>query len=369
MFTMTEAWFDPISRELVVISEDAVTLRHYLTDDQFKDADSTIEPEDTHQKWEVEAVLAMGRLVVDALRDETTTLPFTEDHLRRMQVANLLPSRKFIVNNFGSFSEFRRAIEATRPRPSSDFDTVTKPEIYNMVFETHRKYGGDQPLSIKLLTMYHNFGHIPSYKYLYNRFGGVRELNEFLGYPNVAKWDMHDFVQYGVRIIEVNGQGSLTRSNVDALAKDKHGPYSQLIYRRFGSWDTYRHFVAEEYERYNQAKRIRQRSIDKHFQEVDYITPVPDGDQERRAIWARYLVAQSYAHALSEDAIKTLALLPSHEFVQKLQALQPRVTSCDIELAAHALNVVDDIWPPVHIRRPKLQPTATRAQLDKTEAI
>ena len=362
---MHEAWFDTgtgkvaigqeaVDELIVQAGHMAVPLADLLTSNEFGfkvgdfdriAADSGFSPEDG---------ISVGKAVARMLMQPYETIPMTEEHIKRMNILGLFPDNNFVKRRYGSLSNFRNLVGAERPRPSSNFDDVPLTELFHSIYKEHLRANPGVPISIDELNKLHNLGRLPSYKYLYHRFGGVKKINEYLGYPNVDAWDVTDYILYGVQVLSENGEGSLSIKNVIKLAEHKFGPYPQAIKKRFGSWDVYKQLAQAEWQRQTVIEHAKQTAISNHFTEMGYSDPtIPD--YEKRKIWARYHVADDYLHATNPEILKTLSLLDTTQFIRELKTLNPNKTVADIELIALSLNVFDDLWSTNYIRQPSLQ--------------
>lgn len=362
---MTEAWFNTGTGELSVGEEATFILQQAVGHLAVPLAEIITAPDFPYRKGDYAHVsaadfspedgIAFGRQLVSMLGSSGLNVPMRFEHIERAHILGLFPDMNFVKRRYGSLSNFRHLIGAERPRPASDYDSTPLQELFQKVFDEHKTHGAEGPITIAELALFYNFGKLPSYDYLHHRFGGVKKLNEYLGYADVGSWDETDCILYGALVLEENGTDSLTIPNIERLAAQKYGPYPQAIKKRVGTWDEFKQASLEEYWRQVEYTKRIDAAIARHFESVRYDTsqvPTPDN---RRAIWAKYEVAKNCLSTQETDFLQQLSVLPTPEFIKVIQLKHRTKKLVDIETVALDLGVFDDLWPRVvPIRKPKL---------------
>ncbi len=365
MLFMYEAWIDSGSGTIAFgeeaiealkteVGHMAVPLHEAIVNDEL-DWNNLDYPPGTAKGFTYEDGLTVGRYLAYALLTPEIPVPLREKHISRMNALGLLPDRNFIRSRYGSQTDFQRLVGADGYRPSNQFSDIPSAELFANIFRQHAEAGMEPPITMAQLNLLERFRVLPSYDYIHARFGGVARLNEYLGYPDVRAWDSTDCAMYGARILRENGPESLTLDAVEQLAKQRFGPYRQAIVARCGSWTEFKRLSHEQYVREDEEKIRKDNAVKKHFELYTYIPQLPEDQQTKELIWARFQVAKEYTPTRDAALLQHLSLLQTKELIELLRKNNRKASLTEIESFALSEDTFDILWPPeIPIRRPIL---------------
>ena len=181
---------------------------------EFSHQSDDFEPVDASD-WTRDRYVDVGIMALRAVEEvQGVEQPVTKEMLRRLFVLGLSPGPQAFFRGkqprFDSMREFRQEIGAGTIKGAAGhlFDDWSVGDFVSSAAQIsaqvqrrprHQDYaafaGTRDPVG--------NF--FPGEWVINSRFGGVAALNELLGYPDVRSWDIDDYIEYGVRVAEVNG--------------------------------------------------------------------------------------------------------------------------------------------------------------------
>lgn len=355
---MTEFWFDTQAGKMIAgeaAYEEAVTqsfpgdivpLPELLLAPDFPYQPRDFVERRTKQLWSREEKLALGHWALKLLEDgagEPRMLK-SEPHIERLHILGLSPSAR-AFNEFGPFSAFRESVGSPIEN-RGEYGIYANWSIKDFVDYAREleKQIGDKPEQGD----FERAGG-PTHGMIYSRVGGVRKLNEYLGYPNIQEWDKDDFIAWGTKVIAANGAERLTTALVRVLSRRRHGPGDRTIIRHFTRWS---HFKQQAIDTYGyeaeDAACMQQHKLDRYKQMLELGTlPSEYGELEesellRRA--GRYLVVRDCIPTLAKHTRNRLAS-SSGPIIPLLRSLQPQLSAGQIEMVAVSQGVFDDLWP------------------------
>lgn len=359
---MPETFFDTkagmvvAGAEAAAVAETAgyVSLAGLLTaeDFPFRRGDFSIETPDA---WPPERCLAVGRWVVGVLEEDLADdqkmdgeqPQLTRDALERLHVLGLGPSRYTLGRHFKTIQAFGEAAGIRTGRDGYLYDSWSMAD-YVQYAENLAEQLGRKPKDADYGRL-RAAGKGPSPRQIFDRLGGVRVLNEYIGYPNIHEWSPDDYLTWGVRVGRANNDGVLTARLLTHLSKQKRGPSVSIIRYKFGSLETFQTDVASH-------KQRLERSEEAHRQELlaVYCTAVaerlglesaaPD-DADRIHYAAKYLLASECLPPVAVRRGKQLLQLPTGLFLASLQDARPTLDIAAIEQIARTKGIAEDLWP------------------------
>jgi hypothetical protein len=356
---MAETWFDLRNGELLIGDPaigirleqsgpgDVVNVRNLLLDKQF-----TAKKEDFEQvdgaTWQRDDLLNLGNFVLQQITEEQTPeRPITTNHIRRLYILGLSPAPYYFEREFGTFSGFKQEVGSPIGYDRARYKDWDRTDIVNYVKRVAAALPeGQLRVTKKDLDAYASQGDGPGYALIYQRIGGgVRQLNEHLGYPDFTIWDKEDYIAYGVRVIVANGATIFNARAMDTLAMRKRGPYVQTIISHFGSWNNYKYQVIDSHQ---QGIEKREEKLG-HYRERVAIGELPasfskfDESKLLRSA-ARYDVLRACKLRFSEKRLTELSA-SSANIIREVTTTHPDITAGHIEMIASSYDVYDDIWP------------------------
>ncbi len=358
-----EVWFDIISGQLAVGDEGLESLATDASSQVVPLADLVFAEDFPYQKGDFEhtptqmtpdEALAIGKSIAKILITPIDRLPLSRELVERLNILGVLPSVNQIKRQFGKLSIFCEQIGAATNRTSTKFEGITPESLLELILELRGSTSFVSPITKKELNFYYGTGQFPSYDFIARKVGGLAELNEHIGFPDVRSWDETDYVQFGARVLSENGPSSLTARNLNKLSMRHLGPSGPTIIDHFGSISTFQSLAIAEYARRSVLDEARSVAVEQHFAETQYEGSVPDEPSERMRIWGRYQLARACVKNLPESELTNLSQLENGHFVKKLLTLKEWLTETDIEVMALSLQVMDYIWPPINQRSLRL---------------
>lgn len=352
---MAETWIDTRNGELLIGAEaaadrideagpDIVPLVELLTvkDFPFENGDfGSI----AVRGWTYDHFINFGHWVLNILSQEetNTTKSLTKEHLVRLHTLGFCPSLSIFSRTFTTLWNYRMELDAEPGRDNGRYRDWTIADYVAYASKLARSCkgkpkekdylaaDGPSPLQIKRYT-----GE------------GISMLNELIGYPNIRNMDEHDFIDWGVKVMEAN-DGRLSAPILKILSSREQGPGVRAVMTKFVSIPQFREQVQERYEASEKKKfAARQEKIAEYRrlqEEWELPKEVANLSDDKAVVFiAKYWVAMKCLPGISTDVHIDVAS-NTNSFVTRLRRSYLQVSSGDIETAALRLGVFDDIWP------------------------
>lgn len=320
-----------------------------------------------HEQWKTEEVLHIGSLIARELAELEPPASFNINVVSRLHILGLFPHLTYLTKHpeFRGINGFRKAIGAearftdNNSRSYDEYKGMTTSSIASLIVERYNdlvEFPDDQrfegPLTTAIITEMNMMGLAPSLKHIYGELGGLGELNECLGFPDITKWTEDDYIQYGADILRHNGPKSLTRANITLLASHGFGPSKRSIEVRF-FWRT---FCAQSQKRLNYQTTMEEN----HRKAVeDFFTHRNGHDGhnipltfEQKAQYRGLSLLLKHYHIDTDDVLQfSHRKDPVKYTLLKISHALLRYSLGEVETTAARLGIFDDIWPPLPPRR------------------
>lgn len=192
----------------------------------------------------------------------------------------------------------------------------------------------------------------PSARIIHKRFGGVGELNEMIGYPNVRAWEPEDFVSWGVQVMRANPHRNFNYFLLEDLSRIDRGPSESPIYRHFGTFTKFKGLVEYEFARQNSLEEEKRIQLLDSFEKLkhsgEHKIPKDPPEKEKISFIGKFeLARQCLNNRTDRDQLAAnVAKLPVTELIQKLRKYNDGLDTARIETEAVILDVYNIIWPP-----------------------
>lgn len=334
-------------------------------------------PRPKTRPWDGAQVRKLGLLVAQDLAELDPASNLTEVVANRLNCLGVFPSSAYFATSTGHYrglTDFRAQIGADklasvqniksnteRAQSNSAYAELGLPEFtqlildrYNELVELPDEQVYDGPITLAMIEAMNRMDIAPAWIFIKKKYGGLAELNEYLGFPDIRNWDVTDFIQYGARFIKENGVNLLTETNINRLSQRHLGPAKSTITERFGSISAFQDLAVAEYARQSIIDEARVSAIERHFTEITYEKDIPEDPSERAIIWGRYQIASAILPGVNTSELAEISKSPNGNFVHKLLTRKDGLTVADIEIMAVSLQVEDYIWPPVNQRSLKV---------------
>jgi hypothetical protein len=371
---MAPLYFDPEKIEIIEIpSEDLrqrpapvrlLPLAQLLVAREFPFKPGDFPVRDANE-WDDNEVKDMASSVAQDLAQSTYGRSLIRRDAERLRILGLFPSQTDYFrrqNKFGGWVNFKQIIgidpntDRNNTSRNKTYDDMSLHDLSGLLLERYNDlielpdgeyYEG--PLTSTMIEDMNRMDLAPVRKYLQQRFGGLRDINEHLGFPDVTKWDEHDYISYGATILRYNGPASLTKDNISLLSANKYGPSWEAFWSRF-DWKDFKALSLQELQRQFDNE-------EKHRQEVlEYYASVhptlPQGVQvpfeEMAQHRALSLVSRRFLNGNNLPLPARLKPNTSKAIIARITTEKPGITLADIETTAVALDIFDDLWPMNH---------------------
>lgn len=376
---MPPLYFDPESVAITDITETPdfqppeglIPLVKLLLEDDFDYRKGEF-PKIRLSDWEPEEGIRVGRIIAQELVELSPPQPLTQRIITRLHVLGIFPDFNFIRKNYGSLQNFNEAVGAVSSvntnAKNRKYDELSRTELLDLIVKTHDEMveisdnAPRKPLSAATLDIMYQCDLIPSDTYLLRRLGGVRKINEMLGFPNVKSWDNEAYLQYGANILRYNGPDTLTVSNAHRLALEKFGPHPAAIKARFGSWGRFKNLAHEQLRNEQSQLENHQASVEEYYRKQ-----FPDKEnisfEEKALHRALWLLVGTYFKTQPLELPERVNEKTVEKVINEIRTRSKGgQTLADIEITALVLNIFDDLWPtqPQQQRLPILANLKTR---------
>lgn len=359
---MTEIWIDTRTGDQLIgeaaISYrqeesspgDLVPLYELLDPNSGITFDHTDDEKESMRSWEQSDYKVFGMWVLKLLESSSERKPhLTSKVLSRLYELGIGPHYNdyFQRGGFDNLAEFQEVIGAPITySPKGRFDHWTTKDFIDYARTVEASVGG-KPTKQDYATAAEQSVDAPSL-YVINQRMSIRELNEDLGYPDTRAWEDDDYIDYGVRVAEVNGIGAISIVPLQVLSARKRGAgYARIVVRFNDSIDEYRSRVIERLQKKAEAKRAKAsgyREKVKNGQLPTVYADLPDEQLIQQA--AGYeLIKHMAPHTSNDRIIKIAATTGTKKFMTSINGLRESITPGDVEIEADILGVYDDIWP------------------------
>jgi hypothetical protein len=320
--------------------------------------------------WTPDRYLEFGKWVLQAIKINGEPRPLTETHLERLRLLGLSPP----VKHFGRINDYKQLIDAPlagdRTRLRAKFRDTTTLELIDQAAELAKTLGR-KPKRADYIKAGQT-GNVPTYREILRLVGSVNELNDLIGYPDYAKWEPEDFINFGTQFAAVNEPGFFIPLGFDLIGKKGRGPWARSTSLRFGTWLNYRQSVND---RIDEERQVRDSKLDL------YKTMIKDGrlpqcfgepDKDLYAMAARYIVIQDCAPDMPEYLRLDTAQRGSSVLIRRLTKYNSELTPGYVEMVALSLNLFDDIWPEppkYYLRLSPKEVTEAKAEVQRRRRI
>lgn len=381
---MPPLYFDKKSGELVDIeSNDIVNKTAQVAGELIVATDIMLDPAQEIVKgsyvipprnsWEQQAVVDIAQKLVRDLAELDPPRVLTRDLVQKLYLTGTFPRSAYFLKANGIYEgidDFRKKIgandviydvrgDATRNDP---YRNLTANELaalildnYDSLFERDKDEPPfDGPITKSVIKTLNRMSLAPAELFIIENFGGLRELNEILGFPNIHAWDTHDYIAYGAEFIRYNGWEKLTPKNMQIISKMNLGPVYITIHNRF-RWQRFKSLALEEYEKQLAVEGNHRSAV---LQYWEHRNPQPTSDAtfeqmaRHRALWILTGHYRTNGSApIPEKPTKKSAKL----IIEKISKYR-NIATAKIETEADILGISHDLWPVESRFRPPILP-------------
>jgi len=333
---------------------DVLRLGQLLIVDEFTVARQ--EHEGPSRKWTRDELITLGSTVVNLLEKSGTGRPITKKMLEGLYSLGIGPQPENYLGTgkmFPTVQDFRDEIGAGKGYSRGRFETWTTEDFVGYGARVEHAIGR-KPNQLDYRRFAEDHPEAPSVHIITSRLrGGLSELNERLGYPNTKTWTEDDYIDFGVRFIEVNGSELFKHGAILALSARRRGPGYASILRKFDSWDHYKTLVMGEYEERTLVHEEERNSKLKCYRAMIDRQELPGeyavlSDDQLLVYCARHALSLRVAPDMSRSRRRAAVEAKSTSKYVKALLDAPGTDSLavgEVELEASILGVYDDLWP------------------------
>lgn len=313
-------------------------------------ADFPFTPQDfdkrLYEQWSHEELAQLGSWALNIIKTDENPRPIlARRHLERLYILGLGPNirRQHAITTMRAL---RLAADSPEGHDPGLYDEWSARDFARYALQLSQKLGR-RPRKED-----YTAAAGPSARIIHRRFGGVGELNEMIGYPNVRAWQPEDYIQWGSQVMRANPHRPFNYFLIEDLSRLDRGPSEYPIYRRFGTIGNFRELVQAEYDR-QQAARSKQKSdILARYQKLKTQTAVPAenefaSEDQLLQFVGKFELAKNCILSRSDrhELALQLAELPLTDMTKKLYRYNQTLRSADIETQAVILGVQEFLWP------------------------
>ena len=298
------------------------------------------------RNWTNEGIVEAGKLLTKSLRYNDFDAPIiSTEHLRRANILGLIPSLGTIYRRFGTPAKYIHKIEARSAYAIKNFSDMNDEEFTQYVCDQYTSMGQDSPLTMQKLAVLHAIDVVPSWYYIQTRTGGVARLNEHLGYPDIRRWEEHDYVDFGARVLECNENPKFSEETFLKLNQLSLGPHPKVITRNFGSLHGFCKLAQAKYElNLERSKRFDEMVFEHLNTHAEYPRRIVENRALARRAFALYtLIKETVSGVKKETLIRKSTGSPEH--VSAFISKNTFYSTTEVEIIAHQLELSEIIWP------------------------
>jgi hypothetical protein len=362
---MPPLYFDAHRVELIDVPEEVSVVRNQqrlkplaqlLVTGEFPYTDGDF-PMPRHNQWQREHIEHVGSLVARELAELSPPADFGVKAARRLQILGLFPSRDLVEKTYGSWYEFKQTIEVGCNAQRNDiyrnkeYDQLSRTELldmliknYGSVHETSSREKFVGPFKRGIIVELNRMDLAPGVDYLLKRFGSIGIMNEYLGFPDIASWDEHDYITFGASVLRHNGRNSITKSNIRTLSANNLGPHDESIKARF-DWEKFKKLSLQEVERQLAEEEKHRLSVEEYY--GLHVSPEASSIKfaEKAQHRALYLIGSYYLKGKTPELPNRLVEGSVQKVMNYLLERTRGLTIADIETTAVSMDIFDDLWP------------------------
>jgi len=363
IIVVTEFWYDTGPGKLIVGYDaylarltqgciDLTPLPDLVRDPNFPYLNGDFERLDTAE-WTRQDYINFGHWALSIVQNpEETVNPvsaLTRDHLDRFRILGLGPGAYALRREFGPLWRFREALDMHAGKANRRYADWSLQDFSNYTARIAREIRR-KPTEADFAD-FHRRGLGPHFSEIQQRVrGGIRRLNDSVGYPDITDWQPEDYIYWGVNVMKANEDQQLTEPMLYTLSRKKRGPSARTIANHFGNLTPFYWQVEEAHAASKQAEEKRTaEKLTEIFAltESDVLpTDVLQLEPNRQlAILGQWSVARHCLPHLPPERLSGLATVRGSRFITELKKAGRSVRTVDIELAALQLGYSDDLWP------------------------
>lgn len=296
--------------------------------------------------WSPLQYVAFGKWALTVVADGGKPQPLTRRHVRRLRILGYGPP----AVDLGNFGDYKAAIGSPlagdTQRHRGKFKHKSAETLIQQAAALSEATQGKLTKEGYLLAA--RAGLVAPIEIINEQIGGIKQLNDLIGYPHIPSWEREDFIAYGLDFLHVNPPDFFIAPAFNLLASRQRGPWERTIRERFIRWGDYKEEVMKLWqsaqdERLARLKRYRSQietgGLPASFQEFD--------DNSLLLKAGRYRVATECVRGIDADEATTIANQNNDWwFTYKLRRYGKYITNGHIEMIAASRGILDDIQPP-----------------------
>jgi hypothetical protein len=307
--------------------------------------------------WTNERYKRYGRLLSRIVDNPSrpTERKLNQKIINRARALGLGPASWTIREAFGSLSNFYEESELTNTYRRGNFDDLTVEDLVKHVRKVGQKLGR-RPRKADFINASQRNVNCPSFDYMYGRFegnGGVGTLIELAGWPVINNWETQDYIDWGIKLLDANGNAPKALEIYYLSKKDK-GPSIKPIEKYFGSLLNFQDSVKKEHDaRKIASEEAKAEKIDTLITRLQSGT-IPeelfegaDSEQDILIRFAKYSVLEYLSSHWNEETKVNICTdtYKDQNYIRSIRRSNNALSAGDIEHAALILGHFDDIWP------------------------
>lgn len=200
-------------------------------------------------------------------------------------------------------------------------------------------------------------GDFPTVDEVKGRFGRLAVFHELIGYPSCRGWVDDDYMDWSAAFYRQNPGATITARNIDTLSALGLGPSRQAIYSNYGLLSKFQDLSRQHYgmvtesESFDRERRVTQ-AMELSQHEPTLSEAILEFDQHSEQdrilqISAQFRLARHFLTDATPSELRDMSLIKnSNVFTRScMNKASGSLKAADIETAALAFGVFDDLWP------------------------
>lgn len=328
---------------------DLIPLQHILNEpgayplpqhEQIKDAN----------KWPRENVLGLITWVGSCVLDEDQ--PVRQEQFATLRKLGLGPSEK-VYRKLGGFLKLYQKADLENCAPERNaYDSWDVDSFTEYVCAFAQRTPASQSL-VEAIQQAHAHGKGPSYKIIKQRVdGGLASLLTRGGFYDFRGADDEYYLEWGVDFKFSNNGRDVDSEACSILSPKRRGPARTRITPRFGSMERFNILIQDRYA--EEVERVAARNETKFMEimEAIHTGELPSAlflgcasPDEMRALAGKFQLLTKLCPSMKPETKLSRAGGSAKRLISTIIQSNGTSTAADVESAAIALDVYEDVWP------------------------
>lgn len=265
----------------------------------------------------------------------------TRSVLERLSYIGLGPGIVRIRNRFGTMEEFAQSVGGESGRPGLQYESWSVEDFRNYAHQLMISLGRKPTTADYKLEALEGRG--PHHDIIIKRVGGIRRLNELIGYTDIGSWDEEDYISWATDVMLANDGTVISLRMLELLSAKGRGPSISAIIPRFGGLESLRALAEEHYRIIRQERASQDAKMMEVYGHLEQKYDISSQDPLR--FTAQYVTVQSCLPRENTQTHLSLSDIPFSKLYTELKKYRKTLTYDELEMAASCLGTTRYLWP------------------------